>query len=289
MAETRQIKIQPQFTPRGEKSFDKYAVEISKIPMISPDEEAELSLRIKSGDEKAMEKLVNSNLRFVVSVAKQYQNKGLTLGDLINEGNIGLMKAALRFDGTRGIRFISYAVWWIRQSILLALGDSSRLIRIPLNAAAPILKMRDAIEELTKINGVEPSIEEISLATKESPEKIKEILEIQTTHESLDKFYTEETQESLYDITEDTNVPRTDEKLMDESRKKDMLRVIEKILSPRESTIIKLYFGLSGEGSQKCEDIAANMGIHSQSVVFSKNLAIRKLRRSKQCARLLNA
>jgi len=275
----RQLKISKQFTNRENKSLDKYLNEISKVEMITPSEEVDLAIKIKKGDQPALEKLVNSNLRFVVSVAKQYQNQGLTLGDLINEGNMGLIKAAQRFDETRGFKFISYAVWWIRQSILQALADQSRLVRLPLNK----------VGALSKISSTSIAMEQV-LERRVTDDEIAEKLNINTAevaatmsssgkHISIDAPINEEEDASLLTILPNDHEPDPDSGLIHESLQTEISRVIS-ILSEKEREIIKLYFGLEANQPHSYEDISDKVKLTRERVRQIKEKALKKLRKS---------
>ena len=236
----RQLKINKQFTNRENKSLDKYLNEISKVEMITPTEEVELAKRIKEGDQVALEKLVNANLRFVVSVAKQYQNQGLTLGDLINEGNLGLIKAAQRFDETRGFKFISYAVWWIRQSILQALADQSRLVRLPLNKVGSLSKISAAAAQLEQKFEREATTEEIAEILELPQEEVETTLSTSGRHLSIDAPISDDEDTTLLTLLSNTQEPNPDKFLLHESLQKEIGRVMS-MLSDKEKEIIKSY------------------------------------------------
>ena len=229
----RQLKISKQFTNRENKSLDKYLNEISKVAMIDAQEEVELARRIREGDQTALEKLVNANLRFVVSVSKQYQNQGLTLGDLINEGNLGLIKAAKRFDETRGFKFISYAVWWIRQSILQALADQSRIVRLPLNKVGSIGRISAAAARLEQLQEREPTPEEIAKELEISITEVENAFKSSGRHLSIDAPLIEGEDNSLLGVLDNNDEPNPDQPLMDESLRKEINRVIS-TLSEKE-------------------------------------------------------
>jgi len=237
----RQLKINKQFTNRENKSLDKYLNEISKVEMITPTEEVELAKRIKDGDQMALEKLVNANLRFVVSVAKQYQNQGLTLGDLINEGNLGLIKAAQRFDETRGFKFISYAVWWIRQSILQALADQSRLVRLPLNKVGSLSKIGVAAAKLEQKFEREATTEEIAELLDLPTEEVETTLSTSGRHLSIDAPISDDEDTTLLTLLSNTQEPNPDKTLLHESLQREIARVMS-ILSDKEKEILNLYF-----------------------------------------------
>lgn len=276
----RQLKITKQITGRESYSIEKYLQEIGKIHVLSPDEEANLAKKMKKGDLYARERLVLGNLRFVVSVAKQYQNHGLTLGDLINEGNLGLIKAAECFDETKGFKFISYAVWWIRQSILQAIAENARLIRLPLNKISTINKVNKCYTELEQKYQREPTAEEIAEKMDISSEDVRENLKIAVKPISMDApINNDEESVSMYDIyipTENTmGLPET--ALNNDSLKKDIERSLS-ILSERESTILNMYYGLHGYSPMSLEEIGITLGLTSERVRQVKNKSIRKLK-----------
>lgn len=276
----RQLKITKQITGRESYSIDKYLQEIGKIHVLSPDEEAVLAKQIKAGNKKARERLVLSNLRFVVSVAKQYQNHGLTLGDLINEGNLGLIKAAECFDETKGFKFISYAVWWIRQSILQAIAENARLIRLPLNKISTINKVNKFYTLLEQEYQREPTAEEIAEKMDISPEDVKENMKIATKPISMDApLTTDEESVTLYDIYIPTEnvMPAPETALNRDSLKKDIERSLS-MLSERESTIVSMYYGLNGYPAMSLEEIGGKLQLTSERVRQVKSKAIRKLK-----------
>ncbi|MEP0212089.1 MAG: RNA polymerase sigma factor RpoD/SigA, partial [Cellulophaga sp.] len=244
----RQLKIIKQVTNRESKSLDKYLQDISKIDLITANEEVELAQRIRAGDEAALEKLTNANLRFVVSVAKQYQNQGLKLPDLINEGNVGLVKAAKRFDETRGFKFISYAVWWIRQSILQALAEQSRIVRLPLNKIGSINKIKKAFSYLEQTHERPPSAEEIAKELELSVSEVKQSMKNSGRHVSMDAPFKEGEDSNLYDVIKYGESPNPDEKLMHQSLDTEINRALE-TLSPREADVVKLYYGIGDKHS----------------------------------------
>ncbi len=273
----RQLKITIQPTTREETSLEKYFQEISKVDMISAEKEVELAKRIKSGDNIALEKLALSNLRFVVSVAKQYQNQGLALSDLINEGNIGLIKAAKRFDETRGFKFISYAVWWIRQSILQALAEQSRMIRLPLNKIGTINKIKKIGSLLEQKNEVAPSIEEISETLNISISEVQTALKNSTRHISMDTPLIVDEGSNLYDSLNFKKSSNPDKKLLYESLKTDIKRVL-RTLKPSEAIIIELSFGLGNIPSKSLEEIGEILHLSRERVRQIKEKSIRRLK-----------
>lgn len=284
----RQLKITKQITGRESYSIEKYLQEIGKIHVLSPDEEADLAKKIRSGDKAAREKLVLSNLRFVVSVAKQYQNHGLTLGDLINEGNVGLIKAAECFDETKGFKFISYAVWWIRQSILQAIAENARLIRLPLNKISTINKVNRCFVALEQEYQREPTEEEIADKMEITTAEVKENLKIATKPVSMDApLTTDEESVSLYDIyvAPDPTIQGPESSLTQDSLKKDIERSFS-TLSAREAAILSMYYGLNGYMAMSLEEIGTKLGLTSERVRQVKTKAIRKLKEVKNNKRL---
>ncbi|MCO5254526.1 MAG: RNA polymerase sigma factor RpoD/SigA [Bacteroidia bacterium] len=275
----RQLKISKQFTNRENKSLDKYLNEISKVPMIDAQEEVELARRIREGDQKALEKLVNANLRFVVSVSKQYQNQGLTLGDLINEGNFGLIKAARRFDETRGFKFISYAVWWIRQSILQALADQSRIVRLPLNKVSSIGKIAAAAAKLEQELERPPTSEEIAKELDISVVEVENAFKSSGRHLSIDAPLTEGEDNTLLGILDNNDEPDPDSPLLNESLQKEINRVIS-TLSDKERDVLRYYYGLDGGPVHTLEDISEKVGLTRERVRQIKEKALRRLRKS---------
>jgi len=273
----RQLKISKQVTNRDTPSLDKYLHEIGKMELISADEEVELAREIKNGNEKALTKLINSNLRFVVSVSKQYQNQGLSLPDLINEGNLGLIKAAQRFDETRGFKFISYAVWWIRQSILQALAEQARIVRLPLNKIGAINKMNKALARLEQEFEREPTADEVANVLDMAPKEVQEFLKSSGKHVSMDAPISAEEETNMYDvfITEESSLP--DQFLISESLKNEIDRLLT-ILSPREEDIIKLYFGLGENPQHTLEEIGEKFDLTRERVRQIKEKAIKKLK-----------
>jgi len=273
----RQIKISKQITNRENISLDKYLHEISKIELLTPEEEVLLARRIKEGDEIALEKLTNANLRFVVSVAKQYQNRGLTLGDLINDGNLGLIKAANRFDETRGFKFISYAVWWIRQSILQAIAEYARIVRLPLNQVGSMNKIASTFSKLEQQFEREPSTEEIAKILDLAPYDITTALNFSGRHVSIDAPIIGE-ELNLLDILEnDDHIP--DSYLMNDSLQ-TQVKIAIATLTQREAEVLCYYFGLSNSESMTLEEIARKMELTRERVRQIKDSAIKRLRKS---------
>lgn len=273
----RQLKITKQVTNRETASLDKYLQEIGKVDLISADEEVELAQRIKAGDKIALERLTKANLRFVVSVAKQYQNQGLTLPDLINEGNMGLIKAAQRFDETRGFKFISYAVWWIRQSILQALAEQSRIVRLPLNKIGSINKINKMYAYLEQTHERIPSAEEIAKELDMSVNDVKESMKNSGRHISMDAPLVEGEDFNLYDVLRSGESPNPDKELMHESLKTEIERALE-TLTPREADVIRLYFGLGENYPMTLEEIGETFELTRERVRQIKEKAIRRLK-----------
>ena len=273
----RQLKITKQVTNRETASLDKYLQEIGKVDLISADEEVELAQRIKAGDKIALERLTKANLRFVVSVAKQYQNQGLTLPDLINEGNMGLIKAAQRFDETRGFKFISYAVWWIRQSILQALAEQSRIVRLPLNKIGSINKINKMYAYLEQTQERVPSAEEIAKELDMSVHDVKESMKNSGRHISMDAPLVEGEDSNLYDVLRSGESPNPDKELMHESLKTEIERALE-TLTPREADVIRLYFGLGENYPMTLEEIGETFELTRERVRQIKEKAIRRLK-----------
>ncbi len=271
------VKITKQYTNRESQSLDKYLQEIGKVELLVPQEEIELARRIKKGDQKALEKLTKANLRFVVSVAKQYQNQGLSLGDLINEGTLGLIKAAKRFDETRGFKFISYAVWWIRQSILQALAEQSRIVRLPLNRVGALNKIGKAFSTLEQEFEREPSASELAEELDMSLFEVSDTLKISGRHLSMDAPFAQGEDNRLLDVIQDHRQPSPDVGLMEESLKIEVRRALA-TLSEREAQVIKLYFGLDQEHSLTLEEIGEKFNLTRERVRQIKEKAIRRLR-----------
>ena len=273
----RQLKITKQVTNRETASLDKYLQEIGKVDLITADEEVELAQRIKAGDQIALEKLTKANLRFVVSVAKQYQNQGLTLPDLINEGNLGLIKAAQRFDETRGFKFISYAVWWIRQSILQALAEQSRIVRLPLNKIGSINKINKTYAFLEQSHERPPSAEEIAKELDMTINDVKESLKNSGRHVSMDAPLVEGEDSNLYDVLNSGESPNPDRTLLHESLRTEIERALE-TLTPREADVVRLYFGLGNQHAMTLEEIGETFDLTRERVRQIKEKAIRRLK-----------
>jgi RNA polymerase primary sigma factor len=280
----RQLKITKSITNRESQSLEKYLQEIGKVDLITPEEEVNLARRIREGDEKALERLTKANLRFVVSVAKQYQNQGLTLSDLINEGNLGLIKAAKRFDETRGFKFISYAVWWIRQSILQALAEHSRIVRLPLNRVGSLNKIGKAFSALEQQFERDPSAEELASLLEVSIDEIENTINISGRHVSMDAPFVQGEDNSLYDVIVNEDAPRADGDLMTESLGREIERSLS-TLTERQREVVKLYYGISCDNPMSLEDIGEKFDLTRERVRQIKDKALKRLRhtsRSKQ-------
>ena len=273
----KQLKIAKQITNRQNKSLDAYLLEISKVAMITADEEVQLAQRIRQGDMVALEKLAKANLRFVVSVAKQYQNSYLTLSDLISEGNLGLVKAASRFDETRGFKFISYAVWWIRQSIMQALAEQSRVVRLPLNRVSSLVKIKRTFSELEQKFQRDPSVEELAEVLEFTHDYVAQDMRISGRQASLDAPFVAGEEHNLHEVLEDNQTEKPDSELMVDSLKWEILHALSK-LTKRESDVITLYFGLNGEQAMTLEDIGSFLGLTSERVRQIKDKATRRIR-----------
>ncbi|MBI1287734.1 MAG: sigma-70 family RNA polymerase sigma factor [Flavobacteriales bacterium] len=283
----RQLKITKSITNRESASLDKYLQEIGKEDLITADMEVTLAQRIKQGDQAALEKLTKANLRFVVSVAKQYQNQGLSLPDLINEGNLGLIKAAQRFDETRGFKFISYAVWWIRQSILQALAEQSRIVRLPLNQVGSLNKINKAFSKLEQEFEREPSAEELSEVLEIPEEKIADTMRVSGRHVSMDAPFVQGEDNSLLDVLVNHDSPRADSTLMNESLQKEIERSLS-TLTERERDVVKLFFGIGMNHGLTLEEIGAKFDLTRERVRQIKEKAIRRLRHTSR-SKLLKA
>jgi len=283
----RQLKITKQITNRESQSLDKYLQEIGKVDLITADQEVELAKRIKEGDQAALDKMVNANLRFVVSVAKQYQNNGLSLGDLINEGNFGLVKAAMRFDETRGFKFISYAVWWIRQSIMQALAEQSRVVRIPLNRVGALNKVNKTSSHLEQKLEREPSPEELSEVMEVAPDEIRDTLSMGGRQVSINAPFVTGEENSLLDVLADTSEEMPDSVLIDDSLRKEVQRSLSS-LTQRESDVVSLYFGLNGGPVMTLEEIGEKFSLTRERVRQIKEKGIRRLRHTSRSRALKN-
>lgn len=279
------MKITKQFTNRESQSLDRYLQEIGKVDLLTPEQEIELAVKIRNGDQVALEKLVKANLRFVVSVAKQYQNQGLSLGDLINEGNLGLIKAAKRFDETRGFKFISYAVWWIRQSILQALAEQSRIVRLPLNRVGALNKIGKAYSNLEQEFEREPSATELARELEMDINEVADALKISGRHVSMDAPFSQGEENRLLDILENEEQPSPDYTLMSHSLKSEIERALA-TLNDREAEVIKLYFGLNEEHSLTLEEIGEKFNLTRERVRQIKEKAIRRLRHASRSKNL---
>ena len=275
----RQLKITKQVTNRESKSLDKYLQDISKIDLITAEEEVELAQRIKKGDQGALERLTTANLRFVVSVAKQYQNQGLKLPDLINEGNAGLVKAAKRFDETRGFKFISYAVWWIRQSILQALAEQSRIVRLPLNKIGSINKINKAFSHLEQLHERPPSPEELATELDMTVSDVKQSLKNAGRHVSMDAPLKEGETSNLYDVVRSGESPNPDRALLHESLTLEITRALE-TLSQKEADVISLYFGIGNQQPMSLEEIGETFDLTRERVRQIKEKGIKRLRQN---------
>ena len=280
----RQLKITKSITNRESASLDKYLEEIGREDLITVEEEVELAQRIKKGDQEALEKLTKANLRFVVSVAKQYQNQGLTLPDLINEGNLGLIKAAEKFDETRGFKFISYAVWWIRQSILQALAEQSRIVRLPLNQVGSLNKINKAFARFEQENERTPSPEELAKVLDLPKEKVADTLRVSGRHVSVDAPFAEGEDNSLLDVLVNNDSPNADRNLINESLSTEVERALS-TLTERERDIVKYFFGI-GTSEMTLEEIGEKFGLTRERVRQIKEKAIRRLRHSSRSKQL---
>lgn len=278
----RQLKITKQVTNRDTPSLDKYLQEIGKVDLISPEEEVNLARRIKSGDSDALAKLVNANLRFVVSVAKQYQNQGISLPDLINEGNLGLMKAAQRFDETRGFKFISYAVWWIRQAILQSLAEQARIVRLPVNKIGSINRINRAFARLEQKFEREPSSQEIAEMLEMASEEVKDSLKTNGRTVSMDAPISSEEDNTMYDVMQNPDTPSPDKNLINESLAYEIERALS-TLSPREAKVLKLYFGISMKHPFTLEEIGEELELTRERVRQIKEKAIKRIQYTTRC------
>jgi RNA polymerase primary sigma factor len=281
------LKIIRQITNRENKSLDQYFLDIGKVDLLTPEEEVDLAIKIRNGDINAQNKLVKANLRFVVSVAKMYQNQGLSLGDLINEGNVGLIKAAKRFDETRGFKFISYAVWWIRQGITTAIAEQTRVVRLPLNRIGNLTRLNKAYKALEQENERKPSMEELAKVLNVSTDDVTVTLQTSARQLSLDAPLTnnDENKNSLRDVIEDNNQDSPDEDLMKESLVQEIANFLSS-LSKREAEVIKLSFGIGNHHKATLEEIGDKFNLTRERIRQIKEMALRKLRNKKECSRL---
>ena len=272
----RQLKISKSITNRESASLDKYLQEIGHEELLSVDEEVELAQKIRKGDRRALERLTRANLRFVVSVAKQYQNQGLSLPDLINEGNVGLIKAAEKFDETRGFKFISYAVWWIRQSILQAIAEQSRIVRLPLNQVGSVNKINRELNKFEQEHERRPSVDEIADRINLPEDKIEEAMKVNNRHVSMDAPFVDGEDNSLLDVLADNDMPMADKALVQESLRKEIDRAIE-LLNDREQKVVRAFFGI-GSPEMTLEEIGDKYNLTRERVRQIKEKAIRRLR-----------
>jgi RNA polymerase primary sigma factor len=281
------LKIQKQFTNRESKSLDQYFLEIGKVYLLTAEEEVELAVKIRNGDEVAKEKLILANLRFVISVAKMYQNQGLALGDLINEGNVGLIKAAKRFDETRGFKFISYAVWWIRQGIMSAIADQSRVVRLPLNRVGSLTKLNKAYRDLEQEYERKPTTEELAKILEMTPDEVAYTLQISSRQLSMDAplMSGDENKSTLMDVLPDDDQPLPDKDLMKESLKSEIANALAS-LDKREAEVIRLSFGIGSNQKATLEEIGDKFNLTRERIRQIKENALRKLRVSKKSKKL---
>lgn len=279
------MKIFKQFTYRESQSLDKYLQEIGKVDLLTAEEEIELAIKIKEGDKTALEKLTKANLRFVVSVAKQYQNQGLSLGDLINEGNLGLIKAGKRFDETRGFKFISYAVWWIRQSILQALAEQSRIVRLPLNRVGALSKIGRAYSNLEQEFEREPSADELADELDMDVKEVTDTLKISSKHVSVDAPFAQGEENSLLDVMKNDEQPSPDNMLLSESLKTEIASALSS-LPEREAEVLRLYYGIETEHAMTLEEIGERFNLTRERVRQIKEKAIRRLRHASKSKHL---
>ena len=276
----RQLKISKSFTNRESDALDKYLQDIGHEELLSLDEEVELAQRIKEGDNKALEKLTRANLRFVVSVAKQYQNQGLSLPDLINEGNIGLIKAAKKFDETRGFKFISYAVWWIRQSIMQAIAEQGRPVRLPLNQVGSVNKINKALSKFEQEHERRPSIDEIASSTDLPQEKVEEAIKANTRQVSMDAPFKDGEESSLADVLYSEDSPSTDAELLKQSLREEMAMALS-VLNERERNVITAFYGI-GQAEMTMDEIGKKFGLTRERVRQIRERALRRLRQQTQ-------
>lgn len=284
----RQLKITKSITNRESQSLEKYLQEIGKVDLITPEEEVSLAIKIKQGDERALEKLTKANLRFVVSVAKQYQNQGLSLSDLINEGNLGLIKAAQRFDETRGFKFISYAVWWIRQSILQALAEQSRIVRLPLNKVGLTNKINKAYSQLEQEYQREPSAEELAMVLEINTEEVETTLGVAARHVSVDAPFADGEDNTLLDVLYNPNASDADMEVEHNESLRDEIERSLCTLTDRQKDVLKLFFGIGVDNPLSLEDIGEQFGLTRERVRQIKDKAITKLRSASRSRLLKN-
>ena len=274
----RQLKITQSITNRESASLEKYLQDIGKEEMVTPQQEVELARRIKQGDHDALDRLTRANLRFVVSVAKQYQNQGMSLPDLINEGNLGLIKAAQRFDETKGFKFISYAVWWIRQSILQAIAEQSRMVRLPLNQIGAMNKVKKALSKLEQEYGRDPSPEEISQVVDLSFNQVRDVLRVSNRPVSMDApFDNNDENNTLLDVLANDDIPSTDSELLDQSLTEDINRSLS-TLSKREAEVIRMFFGIGTKHSMSLDEIGIELSLTRERVRQIKETGLRRLK-----------
>jgi len=274
----RQLKITKSITNRESQSLEKYFQEISKVDLLSPDEEVDLAQRIKQGDQLALEKLTKANLRFVVSVAKQYQNRNLSLNDLINEGNLGLVKAAQKFDETRGFKFISYAVWWIRQSIMQALAEQSRIVRLPLNKVGSLTKIQRTFSDLEQVFEREPTAAELATVLDMEEKEIRDTLSVAPKHVSVDAPFVDGESNSLLDVLEDKDADKADRGMAYTNSLNIETERALSTLTERERKVVKMFFGIGMESQMSLEKIADTLGLTRERIRQIKDMSIKKLR-----------
>lgn len=275
----RQLKITKSITNRDSASLDKYLQEIGREELITAEDEVELARKIRDGDQKALEKLVKANLRFVVSVSKQYQNQGLTLPDLINEGNLGLIKAAQRFDETRGFKFISYAVWWIRQSILQAIAEQARIVRLPLNQVGSLNRINKAFSKLEQEFEREPSVDELAYVLEMGEDKVTDSMKISGRHVSVDAPFRDDEDGNLLDVLANNDTPNSDLSLMNESLQREICRSLS-TLTDKEQEVIRMFFGIGLPHPLSLEEIGEKFNLTRERVRQIKEKGIRRLRHS---------
>lgn len=283
----RQLKITKSITNRDSITLDKYLQEIGKVDLITSEEEVELALKIRDGDQNALERLTKANLRFVVSVAKQYQNQGLTLPDLINEGNLGLIKAAKRFDETRGFKFISYAVWWIRQSIISAIAENSRMVRLPLNKVGNLTKIKKGMSELEQILEREPTVDELAELIELNATEIESAMNIAGRHQSIDAPFVEGEDHGLLDVMENDDSPKADKALMADSLRKEIERSLA-TLTEREADVLRMFFGIGFTHPFSLEEIGDKHSLTRERVRQIKEKAVKRLQHNTRSKLLKN-